>query len=148
MVDYIAQTGMPRMVMMQSRIDTKFLSISKENYSKLKKQAQERIESVIDFVKDSNTCRSRKVLQYFDETIFEDCGTCDVCLKKNKQNKSDSFSQIKEQLHMLLEHKNYPLDELTSLMYHYSKEEVIDCINQLADDKEISIDKKQQVSKI
>ena len=49
---------------------------------------------------------------------------------------------------MLLEHKNYPLDELISLMYHYSKEDVIDCINQLVDDKGISIDKKRQVSKI
>jgi ATP-dependent DNA helicase RecQ len=148
LVDYIAQTGMPRMVMMQSRVDTKFLSISKENYSKLKKQAQERIESVIDFVKDSNTCRSRKILQYFDETTFEDCGTCDVCLRKNNKTKGASAKQIKEQLHMLLEHKSYRLDELISLMYHYSKEDVVDCINQLTDDKEISIDKKQQVSKI
>ncbi len=148
LVDYIAQTGMPRMVMMQSRVDTKFLSISKENYTKLKKQAQQRIASVIDFVKDTNTCRSRKILQYFDETTFEDCDTCDVCLKKNKQSKSSSFSQIKQQLHMLLEHKNYPLDELISLMYHYSKEDVIDCINQLTDDKEIALDKKRQVSKI
>jgi len=148
LVDYIAQTGMPRMVLMQSRMDTKFLTISKENYTKLKKQAQQRIESVIDFVKDSNTCRSRKVLQYFDETTFEDCGTCDVCLKKNKQSKSTTLSQIKEQLHLLLEHKNYPLDELISLMYHYSKEDVVACINRLADDKEIAINKKQQVSKI
>jgi ATP-dependent DNA helicase RecQ len=148
LVDYIAQTGMPRMVMMQPRIDTKFLTISKENYTKLKKQAQERIESVINFVKDKNTCRSRKVLQYFDETTFEDCGTCDVCLKKNNKTTGASSTQIKEQLHLLLEHKNYRLDELISLMYHYSKEDVIDCINQLTDDKEISIDKKQQVSKL
>jgi ATP-dependent DNA helicase RecQ len=148
LVDYIAQTGMPRMVMMQSRVDTKFLTISKENYSKLKKQAQERIESVIDFVKDNNTCRSRKVLRYFDETTFEDCGTCDVCLRKSNKTKGASSKQIKEQLHMLLEHKNYRLDELISLMYHYSKEDVVDCINQLTDDKEITIDKKQQVSKL
>ena len=148
LVDYVPQTGMPRMVMMQSRVDTKFLSISKENYTKLKKQAQQRIASVIDFVKDSKTCRSRKVLQYFDETTFEDCGTCDVCLKKKNQSKGSNFLKIKEQLNMLLDHKTYPLDELVSLMYHYSKEEVVNCINQLADDKEISIDKKQQVSKL
>ena len=148
LLDYIAQTGMPRMVMMRPRTDTKFLSISKENYTKLKKQAQERIEAVIDFIKDNNTCRSRKVLQYFDETSFEDCGTCDVCLKKSHKDKNTTYAKIKEQLFMLIDHKNYPLDELVSLMYHYTKEDVVNCINGLADDKEITIDKKQVVSKI
>lgn len=124
------------------------MSISTENYAKLKKQAQERIAAVIDFIKDSNTCRNRKILQYFNEESFTDCGTCDVCMRKDKHSKGPTFSQIKVQLHMLLEHKTYLLDELTSLMYHYSKEDVIDCINQLADDKEILINKKQEVSKL
>ncbi|MGZ3940880.1 MAG: RecQ family ATP-dependent DNA helicase [Bacteroidia bacterium] len=148
LLDYIAQTGMPRMIMMQPRIDSKFLTISKENHAKLKKQAQERIEAVIDFVKDTNTCRSRKVLQYFDETAAEDCGTCDVCIRKQNKKPGASATQIKEQLLMLLDHTNYKLDELVSLMYHYSKEDVVECINQLTDDKKIAIDKKQQVSKL
>jgi ATP-dependent DNA helicase RecQ len=146
-IDYIPQTGLPKIVFTQARVDVNFLSISKENYTKLKKQAEERIKAVIDFVGDTKTCRSRKILQYFDETSFEDCGTCDVCLSKNKQNKSGIFVQIKEQLLNLLEHKSYNLNELVSLLYRYAKEDVADCINQLADDKQINMNQNKIVSK-
>jgi len=49
---------------------------------------------------------------------------------------------------LLLDQKTYPLTELVSLMYHYHKEEVVECINQMADDKEITINTKQIVSKL
>ena len=146
-IDYIAQTGMPNLIFIQGRADAKFLTISKENYTTLKKQAEQRIQAVIDFVKDMYTCRSRKVLQYFDETNLENCGTCDVCLNKNKQNKSTIFVQIKQQALNLLDHKNYELNELVSLLYRYGKEDVIDCLNQMADDKQININSDKLVSK-
>lgn len=146
-VNYIPQTGLPKIVFTQARIDAAFLAIPKENYSKLKKKAEERVLAVIDFVGDTYTCRSRKILQYFDEASFEDCGTCDVCLNKNKQNKSSKFAQIKEQLINLLEHKKYDLNELVSLLYRHAKEDVVYCINQLADDKQIHINQNKLVSK-
>jgi ATP-dependent DNA helicase RecQ len=147
-IDYIPQTGMPNLVFTQARVDTHFLSISKENYNTLKKQAEQRMKAVIDFVSDTHTCRNKKILQYFDETDFENCGTCDVCLNKNKQNKSAIFVQIKQQALNLLDHKNYELNELVSLLYRYGKEDVIDCLNQLTDDKQININKDKLVSKI
>jgi ATP-dependent DNA helicase RecQ len=147
-VDYIAQTGLPKLIFLQSRIDGNFLTISKENYDTLKKQAEQRIQAVIDFVGNTHTCRNRQILQYFNETNFEDCGTCDVCLNKNKQNKSAIFVQIKEQLLKLLEHKNYELNELVSLLYRYGKEDVVDCINQMTDDKQLNINPDKIVSKI
>ncbi len=147
-VDYIAQTGLPKLIFMQSRVDAAFLAVSKENYDALKKQAEQRIQAVIDFVGNMHTCRNRQILQYFNESNFEDCGTCDVCLSKNKQNKSAIFVHIKEQLLKLLDHKNYPLNELVSLLYRYGKEDVIDCINQMTDDKELNINSDKIVSKI
>jgi len=147
LVDYVAQSGLPRLLFIQPRMDARFLTLSKENYTALKKQARQRMEAVIDFVKDTNTCRNRKILQYFDENTFEDCGTCDVCLKKARQD-NVSLKKIKEQLNMLLDHTNYPFAELVSLMYHYKKEEVVTCLNEMADDKEIKINAKQIVSKL
>ncbi|MHB8258818.1 MAG: RecQ family ATP-dependent DNA helicase [Bacteroidia bacterium] len=146
-IDYIAQTNLPKIIFTQARIDIAFLSILKENYTKIKKQAEQRVQAVIDFVSDTHICRSRKVLQYFNETSFEDCGTCDVCLNKSKQNKSEIFVQIKQQLLNLLEHKNYELNELVSLLYRYTKQDVVDCINQLIDDSQININQNKLVSK-
>lgn len=147
LVDFIPTSGLPRILFLQPRTDTRFLTITKENYEKLKKQARLRIESVIDFVRDTNTCRSRKILQYFNETAFEDCGTCDVCLRKERQNDAGLHKRIKAQLSMLLDHTEYPFAELVSLMYHYQKEEVVNCLNEMTDDGEIKINAKQIVSK-
>lgn len=147
-LDFIPANGLPKLVFVQARVDSKFLHISKEHYAVLKKQAEERLKAVIDFVTDENTCRSRKILQYFDETEFEDCGQCDVCLRKKKKDKAPEMQQISGQLLNLLEHKNYRLDELVSLLYHYKKEEVVDCINTLTDDKKLDMDKNKMVSKI
>jgi len=146
-IDYIAQTGLPKIVFNQARVDATFLSISKEHYDTLKKQAEQRIQAVIDFVGNARVCRSRQILHYFNETNFEDCGTCDVCLNKNKQNKSTIFAQIKEQLLKLLDHKNYELNDLVSLLYLYGKEDVMDCINQMTDDKQLIINADKIVSK-
>lgn len=148
LVDYIPASGLPCLVFMQARVDTRFLSISKEHYTNRKKQAREKTEAVIDFVSDKTTCRNRKILQYFNETVFEDCHTCDVCLHKAMKSEGNHLKNIREQLLMLLDHKTYSLTELVSLMYHYPKEEVVECINQMADDKEISINRKQTVTKV
>jgi len=148
LVDHIPQSGLPRILFTKERVDVKFLSITKEHYTALKKQARERMEAVIDMVRDTHTCRNRKVLQYFNETIFEDCQTCDVCLKKARQKERGAYKKIKAQLHMLLDHTEYPFAELVSLMYHYQKEDVVNCLNQMADDKEVKINGKQIVSKV
>ena len=70
-----------------------------------------------------------------------------MCLNKNKQNKSTIFAQIKEQLLKLLDHKNYELNDLISLLYLYGKEDVMDCINQMIDDKQLIINADKIVSK-
>ncbi len=147
-VDFLAQSGLPRLLFIRERLETQFLTLSKENYANLKKQARARIEAVIDFMRDTNTCRNRKILQYFNENLFEDCGTCDVCLKKKRATEGGDHKKIKEQLLMLLDHTDHSFAELVSLMYHYKKEEVVACLNEMADDKEIKINPKQIVSKV
>jgi ATP-dependent DNA helicase RecQ len=148
LIDYIAQSGLPKLIFTQARVANTFFTISKENYDALKKQAQQRIQGVIDFVGNNKVCRNRQILQYFNETTFEDCGTCDVCLDKKRKDKTHIFAKIKEQLMQLLDHKNYELNELVSLLYRFGKEDVVDCINQLVDDKILHIDKNKLISKI
>lgn len=41
-------------------------------------------ESVIDYISDRQTCKSRFILNYFDEESTTDCGICSYCIAKNK----------------------------------------------------------------
>jgi ATP-dependent DNA helicase RecQ len=38
--------------------------------------------SLMSYVSSSHICRSKYILNYFDEQVENDCGKCDVCLSK------------------------------------------------------------------
>ena len=45
-------------------------------------------ESVIQYIENTNRCKSRLILDYFDEDNSTDCGICSYCITKNRQPKS------------------------------------------------------------
>lgn len=57
-----------------------------EQQNSLKKM---RFEKVISYVTDHQKCKSRILLEYFDETDPKDCGICSYCITK-KQSKANT----------------------------------------------------------
>lgn len=57
-------------------------------------------ESVVNYITNINRCKSRLILDYFDEKESADCGICSYCIAKNKVEKSplDSANAILELL--------------------------------------------------
>ena len=53
-----------------------------ENQNKIKTS---QFESVINYVTDTTTCKSRLILDYFDEKDTADCGICSYCISKNRK---------------------------------------------------------------
>ena len=45
-------------------------------------------ESVVKYITDNTRCKSRMLLEYFDEKEMADCGICSVCIAKNRKEKS------------------------------------------------------------
>ena len=45
----------------------------------LKNTALARMQKMIDYISEEDTCRSSYLLEYFGQSESEDCGTCDVC---------------------------------------------------------------------
>ena len=50
------------------------------------------LESVLDYSRNKKRCRSRQLLAYFGEESFTDCGSCDVCLSKNRNSRQGGKS--------------------------------------------------------
>ena len=49
---------------------------------RLKAQDKNRLNEMSKFLQNDEQCRSYQLAAYFDEYLKEDCGICDVCLKK------------------------------------------------------------------
>jgi ATP-dependent DNA helicase RecQ len=83
---YIPTSNLPKLTFLQSRMPHKLITLDPENYKVLKDNHCRRIESLIDFLEDENTCRQAKLLSYFNEFTNESCGYCDVCLSVKTPN--------------------------------------------------------------
>ena len=65
------------------RLRPRNLNLDPEKYAMLKSLCEERIQKMIDYIQEEDTCRSTYLLEYFGQTESEDCLTCDVCRAKS-----------------------------------------------------------------
>lgn len=141
-INYLPQSKLPKLIFLQNRINLKFESINLSTYETLKQKALEKIDSVINYVSTINICRSRILLSYFNESNFEDCGFCDVCVEKNKNQLSTQ--EIKYQITKILSSKWLSLADICNQIKQKDRRLIIEIINTLIDDEVIISNEKQE----
>lgn len=62
-----------------------------EKQNEIKKN---KLEAVISFVSNNNTCKNKVLLQYFGESKEENCNICSYCLSINKTNVLQDISAL------------------------------------------------------
>ena len=144
-VEYIPKSQLPKLIFTSNRIDSKRLEFRPENYKLLKEVALERANSVINYVSEQHVCRNRQLLIYFDEKNVYDCGNCDVCLDKQKANKSSELNELNTQIFNLVAKKPLSIQDVISIFYRHDKKTVIDTINQLIEKNVLLIDHSRKL---
>jgi ATP-dependent DNA helicase RecQ len=94
-------SSLPSVTLSHERLPDDYLSLSPEVYQTRKDNAQTKLDAALNFIL-LDECRSVQLLRYFGQESNE-CGKCDVCLKKNR--------------------KDYQIAELKSLLYGFLKTE-------------------------
>ncbi len=110
-LDYVPQSSTPLITYTLRREDGCNIVIPPSVYEERRAQYEARINHMLRYATDSTVCRSRQLLDYFGETDSEDCGHCDVCLKKRPVGK-DAREQI---LELLDDGRAHPISELRKL---------------------------------
>jgi ATP-dependent DNA helicase RecQ len=82
-VHYSQRSAKPHILFLQNRVPENYLYFKDEIYKKRKDVARKRLDSVLNFVENTQTCRSQLLLEYFGEKKSTSCGNCDVCRKIN-----------------------------------------------------------------
>lgn len=144
-LSFIPQTTLPKLVFLQNRLNLKHHSIILINYPILKQKSLSRIKSVISYVSETLICRSRLLLAYFNETDYNDCGYCDVCIEKYKTQLSTDtglMEQIKEEVMK----QALTLDDVVKHFPSVNIKRITTILNQMIDDGVLSIDKHKLLS--
>ena len=143
-ISFVPQTTLPKLIFLQNRINLKFESIRLINYPILKEKALTRIKSVVNYVTEKNICRSRLLLSYFNETDFNDCQFCDVCIEKYKRNLETDEGLI-ENIKIELTHQSLSLQTLIGKFQTVNSKRLNDLINKLIDDDVLLIDSEKNI---
>jgi len=96
-IHYIPRRKTPLITYTRSREEPRFISLPREVYTDRKQHYEEQINAVIEYGSSTNICRSRYLLQYFGESNSEDCGICDVCIARKKEDLDENQFQTIEQ---------------------------------------------------
>ena len=123
------------------RLRPKNVNLEPQRHAMLKTAAVGRMDKMIDYVSQTEVCRSAYLLEYFGQTESADCGTCDVCRAKSLRRpaQSDLSSEMKAFINDEMAGK-YTLEDILSRFSapgRYSTDECIMTLRRLIDQSEV-----------
>ena len=78
-IEYSVPTEGAQLFFHHLRVPSEHLRIDLQRIRLLREQHIMQTEAMTHFLQQTDTCRSKVMLQYFGETVTADCGHCDVC---------------------------------------------------------------------
>lgn len=82
-VRYIPRKRIPYLTLTKHRVEGKDVFIPPHVYEDRHARFKKRIDSVIDYITDTSSCRTSLLLQYFGEKAKDRCNNCDNCDASN-----------------------------------------------------------------
>lgn len=140
-IDYQSQKDVPQLLFLQPRIKAEDLTINMELFEKRKQNFKNRVQHIIQYVKEIIDCRSRIIGFYFGDDALNKCGICDNCLRQKAVVLSkEEFTTISSLIKSILEPQPLPSKELLETLGHIKKEKAWKVIEFLQAENEIEMD--------
>lgn len=146
-IEYLPQKETPQIHYLLNRASAKYLHIDQDTYLKRKEQYTERVNSMIAYLQEEHTCRSKLIGHYFGDTALKDCGICDNCLnKKKKQLSGAEFSSIDESIKKLIREGNNNIHVLLKKMHPVPHDKIWTVLELLQSEEQLRIHESGDIS--
>lgn len=80
------------------RLRPKNVNLDPARYDLLKNSYTVRMQKMIDYVSEDDTCRSSFLLEYFGQTESAPCGTCDICRSDSRRSAVPSVAGLETEI--------------------------------------------------
>jgi ATP-dependent DNA helicase RecQ len=108
--------------------------IEQRNTLKIRK-----LNALVTFIENDTICRSIQLLTYFDEKNIEDCGICDVCISKKKDNYNNISQDIKNAISNELRSNGDLSSKELVILLNFEEVAIINCLQLLLEKNRISV---------
>ncbi|MGG5507894.1 MULTISPECIES: RecQ family ATP-dependent DNA helicase [unclassified Myroides] len=112
-----------------------------EQQNKLKR---EQYEAIYFYAQNDDICKNKILLQYFDEKLEQNCGTCSTCLQRSKKKTTASLSQIKEHILLHLQREEAASASELEVALHLSMQDILVVLQLLLEQQQIKLNNKNQ----
>tara|TARA_Y100000589_G_scaffold90768_1_gene85365 strand:- start:1094 stop:2998 length:1905 start_codon:yes stop_codon:yes gene_type:complete len=145
-LDYIPQNSNPKLLMLKTRVDSKYISLSKETLETRKANEEAKAASVIQYASNQYQCRSYVLQNYFGEEDNKRCGKCDVCLERNKLKINDQeFEAITLAVQNLISQNPMHVDDIIMAIVEFREDKMISVLQFLSDNGQIAMNDEQKL---
>jgi ATP-dependent DNA helicase RecQ len=141
-ISYIRQTELPKIILLQDRINSKHIELNLSNYQYLKQRYIEKTGQVIEYANQNKICRQVFLLNYFNELSGEKCGYCDVCLSQKQRGDS---KKIESEILRHLRKEPMHIDQLKEKLIKFNDELWTGVLNEMIDRGELTMNKNQHI---
>ena len=145
MISYVPRTDQPLFTLLQKRPDAYSLYISPANLIERKKTAEKRVKAMVDFVRNTDTCRQVLLLRFFGEKEAPPCGKCDNCKKLAADSKSKMRLNLEDEILSVLKVEQKDVRELVEMFPIELHAEVNTALRKLLDREVVVFDKTRKL---
>lgn len=138
-IQYEPQKDSPQVFFHRNRVATEELTINIANHEKRKAEYLQRIKAILAYTKDTSSCRSIIIAEYFNDNTVTPCGVCDNCIDINSI-KPEVFRKLSEQIYSILENKKLPLQQLIDAIPGVSSRRILKVIQFMQSENKIQVD--------
>lgn len=139
-ITYDRMRDKPQISFTTSRFDASKLPLNKRRLHERRNIQKKKLGSIIGYVESNNQCRTSIILEYFDESNFEDCGHCDYCLDKKRRLSISDHERIREMIHYQLKKGAKFPEELTKLFANHELPMVEKIVFEMTDHDHLKYD--------
>jgi ATP-dependent DNA helicase RecQ len=142
---YDKQKDKPQLTFLTPRFDIRELPLQELEIKNRKERDVQKAKAVKHYAEHPNRCRTQLLLEYFNELTDSECGVCDNCLKKKKENKAivedksaDHLTRLK--IKELLKNGAINLPLITQIMQPVNQSKFQELIREMIGFEEIGFD--------
>lgn len=141
-IRYIPANSSPILYFDEERLPVGDLYISPDTYKHRRELTEERFRGMLAYAGNDDKCRGRLLQEYFGDMESGDCGICDVCLARRRQEREQQSttqdgSSLRTRILQLLSEAPCDIHAIAEAI-HIDDTHLIQTIRELLDDGKIS----------